>query len=205
MQNFIATQTFAWGHDNLEPEYTAAYETQILDGQQRWRHPGSKKFYHDVPVPALSGFIISGAEWSVLPELVGTELRLKIHQAPDVMVGGRTIRVFQYAAKAEEKACALRNWMIFWSTTKFYDCHGEVWVDESWTILRISEALDLAGPWHGWWEVLTYGWLAKDGVRYRVPVALTMQAEDDKTYWCRGLFTDYDMLSVKSRVIPVKY
>jgi len=34
------------------------------------------------------------------------------------------------------------------STSKFYDCHGEVCVDESGTILRISESFDLSGPWY---------------------------------------------------------
>lgn len=206
MRNFIATETFAWGHDNREPEVTDAYETLIVDGWQRWRRPGSKKLYDNVPFPSLTAALVSGGEWSYLPQMVGTELNLKIHQAPDAVVGGRTVHVFQYAANVEDRVCAFRSVTNFGffqrSTQKFYDCHGEVWMDESGTILRISEALGLSGPWYRWWGVMTYGWLEKDRTQYLVPVTITTQAEHKKTYWCRGLFTDYEMFRVKSRLVP---
>jgi hypothetical protein len=205
MRNFTATQTFAWGRDNSEPDVTDAYETLIVDGGQRWRRLGGKKFYEDVPFPPLNASIVSGPEWSEIPRMVGTELNLKIHQAPDAIVGGRTVHVFQYAANVEDKVCLFRSVMNFGffqrSTTKFYDCHGEVWVDESGFILRISEALDLSGPWYHWWGVMTYGWLEKDGTQYIVPVTITTQADHNKTYWCRGLFTDYEMFRVKARMV----
>jgi hypothetical protein len=206
MRNFTATETFAWGRDNREPELTDAYETLIVDGWQRWRRQGNKKFYDNVPFPLLDGSsIVSGAEWSELPRMVGTELNLKIHQAPDALVGGRTVHVFQYAANIEDRVCAFRsvlNYGFFqWNTEKFYDCHGEVWMSESGIILRISEALDLSGPWHRWWGVMTYGWLEKDATQYLVPVTITTQAEWKKTYWCRGLFTDYEMFGVKARLV----
>jgi hypothetical protein len=205
MRNFTATETFAWGRDNREPEVTDAYETLIMDGWQRWRRQGNKKFYDNVPFPPLNGSIVSGPEWSELPRMVGTELNLKIHQAPDAVVGGRTIHVFQYAGNLEDRVCSFRsvtNLGFFQrSTTKFYDCHGEVWMDESGIILRISEALDLSGPWYRWWGVMTYGWLEKDGTPYLVPVTITTQAEHNKTYWCRGLFTDYEMFGVKVRLV----
>src|SRR5258708_22693053 len=60
MRNFTATETFAWGRDNREPEVTDAYETLIVDGWQRWRRVGDKKFYDDVPFPPLNGSIVSG-------------------------------------------------------------------------------------------------------------------------------------------------
>jgi hypothetical protein len=206
MRNFTATETFAWGRDNREPELTDAYETLIVDGWQRWRRQGNKKFYDNVPFPLLDGSsIVSGAEWSELPRMVGTELNLKIHQAPDAVVGGRTVHIFQYAANVEDRVCAFRsvlNYGFFqWNTEKFYDCHGEVWMSESGIILRISEALDLSGPWHRWWGVVTYGWLEKDATQYLVPVTITTQAEWKKTYWCRGLFTDYEMFGVKARLV----
>jgi hypothetical protein len=205
MRNFTATETFAWGLDNREPEVTDAYETLILDGWQRWRRQGNKKFYDNVPFPPLNGSIVSGPEWSELPRMVGTALNLKIQQAPDAVVGGRTIHVFQYAANLEDRVCLFRSVMTFGffqrSTTKFYDCHGEVWTDESGIILRISKALDLSGPWYRWWGVMTYGWLEKDGTQYLVPVTITTQAEHKKTYWCRGLFTDYEMFAVKARLV----
>ncbi len=102
--------------------------------------------------------------------MVGTELNLRIRQAPDAVVGGRTIRVFQYAANVEDKVCSFRsvvNYGFFQRTSaKFYNCHGEVWTDESGFILRISEAIDLSGPWYRWQGVMTYAWLEKEGVQY---------------------------------------
>ncbi len=206
MRNFAATETFAWGRDNREPEVADAYETLILDGWQRWRRQGNQKFYDNIPFPSLSSSIVSGPEWSELPRMVGTELNLKIHQAADAVMGGRTVHVFQYAANVEDRVCLFRsvmNYSFFQrSTTKFYDCHGEVWMDESGIILRISEALDLSGPWYRWWGVVTYGWLEKDGKQYLVPVTITTQAEHNKTYWCRGLFMDYEMFGVRARLVP---
>ena len=205
MRNFTATETFAWGRDNREPEVTDAYETLIVDGWQRWRRQGNKNFYDNVPFPPLNGSIVSGPEWSELPRMVGTELNLKIHQAPDAVVGGRTVHVFQYAANLEDRVCLFRSVMNYGffqrSTMKFYDCHGEVWMDESGIILRISEALDLSGPWYRWWGVMTYGWLEKHGTQYLVPVTITTQAEHNQTYWCRGLFTDYEMFGVRTRLV----
>ena len=109
MRNFTATETFAWGRDNHEPEVADAYETIILDGWQRWRRQGNKKFYDSVPFPPLNGSIVPGPEWSELPRMVGTELNLKIHQAPDAVVGGRIVHVFQYAANVEDRVCLFRS------------------------------------------------------------------------------------------------
>lgn len=205
MRNFTAIETFAWGHENREPEATDAYETLIADGRQRWRRVGDKRFYDGVPFPPLSSSIVPGPEWSELPQMVGTALNLKIHRAPDAVLGGRTVHVFQYAANVEDRVCSFRsviNYSFFQrSTTRFYDCHGEVWVDEWGIILRISEALDLSGPWHGLWEVVTYGWLEKNAIQHLVPVTITTQVEHKKTYWCRGLFMDYEMFDVRSRLV----
>ena len=205
MRNFTATETFAWGRENRQPEVSDAYETLIVDGWQRWRRQGSKHFHDNVPFPPLDASIVSGAEWSALPRMVGTELNLKIHQAPDAVVGGRTVHVFQYAANVEDSVCSFQSVISYGffrrSTTKFYGCHGEVWMDESGIILRISEALDLSGPWYRWWGVMTYGWLEKDGTQHLVPVTITTQAEHKKIYWCRGLFTDYEMFGVKTHLV----
>jgi hypothetical protein len=205
IRNFTATETFAWGRDSREPELADAYETLILDGWQRWRRQGNNRFYDNVPFPPLNSSIVSGAEWSELPRMVGTELGLKIHQAPDAVVGGRTVHVFQYAADVEDRVCLFQSVMNYGffqrSIAKYYDCHGEVWMDESGIILRISQALDLSGQWFRWWGVITYGWLEKDGTQYLVPVTIMTQAEHNKTYWCRGLFTDYEMFGVKSRLV----
>lgn len=205
MRYFVATETLAWGRDNREAEAADSYETLIVDGSERWAHASGKKFYDEVPFPPLANSVVPGAEWSELPRMVGTELNLKIHHAPDVIIRGRTIHVFQYAANVEDKICSFRSTTAYGlferSSTKFYDCHGEVWIDESGNILRISEGLDLSGPWYRLWAVITYGWLEKDGRQYPVPVTFATQAEHNSTYWCRGLFTDYEMFGVKARLV----
>jgi hypothetical protein len=203
MRNFAATETFAWGRDNRAAEAADAYETLIVEGEQSWRRPGGRKFYAHVPFPpSLSMSVVPGSDWSYLPQMVGTDLNLKIHQAPDGVVGGRTVRVFQYAATAEDGVCGFRHVTLLglfeWARQKWYDCHGEVWMDESGTILRISEAYD-PGPWYR--AVMSYGWLEKDGRQYSVPVTLTTEVESGKTYWCRGLFMDYEMFSARSRLV----
>jgi hypothetical protein len=200
MRNFSAIETFAWGHGDHRPEATDAYETLILDGLQTWRLPGTEKSYKHVPFPPLSyGSLVPGAEWSYLPLMVGTALDLKINQASDTTMGGRTIHVFQYAGSAEDRVCTITYvFMSFGplelSKRKIYDCHGEVWTDESGNILRISENYDRPG----FRAVMTYGWLEKDGRKYPVPVTLTTELG---MYWCRGLFTDYQMFGVKSHWI----
>jgi hypothetical protein len=201
MRNFVATQTFTWGRDDREPDATDAYETFIVDGWQRWRHSGGEKFYDEIPFPPLRDWIIPGAAWSELPRMVGTQLGMKIHPAPDAVVGGRTVHVFQFAAKAEDEVCSFRYIGLLRSSTRFYDCNGEVWMDESGMILRISEAIDLTGPSYHYRAVMTYGWLEKDGTQYLVPVTIAAQAERKSTYWYRGLFTDYEMFDVKARVV----
>lgn len=203
MRNFTATETFSWGHDNREPDLTDAYETLILEGWQRWRRLNDQKFSDDSPFPhlLLTASITTGDLWSQLPRMVGIELNLKIHAAPDAVVGGRTVHVFQYAANAEDGVCGFQTFGSSGSKKKFYDCHGEVWTDESGNILRISQTLDLSGPWYSFWGVMTYGWLMKDGKQYLVPITFATQAENKKMYWCRGLFTDYDMFGVKAQLV----
>lgn len=203
MRNFIAIETFAWGHDNLEPEMTEAYETLMVDGWERWRHPGAKRFNHNVPIPLVAGqFITPGSEWSDLPRRVGTELNLRIHHAPDAVVGGRNVHVFQYEGKVEDSVCGMQylTYFVFWIKVKFYECHGEVWTDESGFILRISESYDPSEPGGRFRGVMTYGWLEKGERQYPVPVTLTTEYKG--TYWCRALFTDYEIFGVKTRLVP---
>jgi hypothetical protein len=205
MWNFSSIQTFAWGSGNRAPDATDSLETLMTDDGQRWRRPGSKKFYERIPFPSLDEWVIPGSEWSSLPQLVGWELNLKIHQAPNALVGGRTIQVFQYAASVEDRVCSFEyvtDFGLFMRyRSRFYDCHGEVWVDELGNILRISEFLDLSGPASHVWIVMTYGWIEKNGLAYPVPATISTQVEKQKKiYWCRGLFTDYELFGVKTRM-----
>src|SRR5208283_3033354 len=87
MRNFIAVQTFAWGSGNKEPAAEAAYEVRVLDGYQRFRkYPDGKKESEEIPHPRLNRWVIPAHEWSELPRMVGTEYRLKVHEAADVVV-----------------------------------------------------------------------------------------------------------------------
>src|SRR5208283_2252377 len=135
IRNFIAVQTFAWGSGNKAPAAEAAYEVRVLDGYQRFRkYPDGKKEFQDVPFPPLNTVIVPGGEWSELPKMVGTELRLKIQQAADVIVDGRRMKVFQYRADAEDRLCKWRSVFDFGFFAINKDvvvaCYGEVWTDE---------------------------------------------------------------------------
>jgi hypothetical protein len=110
MRNFIAVQTFAWGSGDKSPAAVSAYEVRVLDGYQRFRkYPNGKKELQDVPLPPLNTVMASGGEWSELPQMVGTELRLKIHQAADVVVNERRMKVFQYRADPEDGLCRWKS------------------------------------------------------------------------------------------------
>lgn len=203
MRNFGAVETFAWGQDNREADFSDTFETLIADGRQRWHRPGARKFYDAVPLPPLGTAVVWGGNWSGLAELLGTEREVNIHQAPDASLNGLSIHVFQYAASIKDGVCSFRNVSIlgWWATQKFYDCHGEVWLNKSGTILRISQTMDVEGAWHRCFAVITYGWIDKDGVRYLVPVTVALEAEHkDKTYWCHGLFTDYQIFHAKVKI-----
>jgi len=89
--------TFAWGSGEKRPAAVSAYEVRVLDGHQRFRtYPDGKKELQDVPFPPVNTVMIPGGEWSELPGMVGTELRLKIRQAAGVLVSERRMKVFQY-------------------------------------------------------------------------------------------------------------
>lgn len=204
MRNFTATETFSWGRDNREPDLTEAYDTLILEGGQRWRRPSDGKwFYDNSPLPHfwLNYAVSTGDQWIRLPRMVGNELDLQIHEAPDGIVGGRTVHVFQYAAKAEDGVCPIRYFGSYQTATRYYDCHGEVWIDGAGAIVRISESIDNAKPLRHFWGVMTYGRLEKDGKQYLVPVTFAIQAENRNVYWCWGLFTDYEMFNASTRLL----
>lgn len=213
IRNFVAVQSFAWGSGGEEaPLAEAAYEVQVVDGYQRFRRfPDGMKELNDVPFPALSTAMRPGGEWSELPQMVGTGLRLKIHKADDVTVNGRQIRVFQYRADAEDRICEWESVLDFgffaFDRTKSVPCYGEVWTDEDSNILRISEHLDITGRWRAYTAVVTYGWLRRKYEAPRlVPLTISSQAEHGrKVYWCRGLFTDYKVFTTQAKILAGNY
>jgi len=213
MRNFIAVQTFAWGSGgNKVPVAEAAYEVQVLDGYQRFReYPDGKKELQDVPFPPVNTVMVPGGEWSELPNMVGTALRLKIHQADDTVVNERRIKIFQYRAESEDGVC---NWksvsdFVFFTVNKIVTvpCYGEVWTDEDTNILRMSEHLELSGKWTDYQGIVTYGWLRRtDEVPRLIPVTISTQAEYNRmVHWCRGVFTNYRVFSSRAKIVTNDY
>jgi hypothetical protein len=207
MRNFIAVQGFAWGSGDKEPSAEASYEVRVIDGVQRFRsYPDGKEELQNVPFPRLNDSIRPGGEWSELPEMVGTELRLRIHQAADRVVNDRRMKVFQYWANIEDGVCKFESIsdFVFYEVSKvdIVACYGEVWTDEDTNILRISEHYELPGKWKHYQGVVTYGWLQqKDETPRLIPRTIYTQAEHRKAYWCRGQFTDYRRFGSEVKII----
>jgi hypothetical protein len=207
MRNFIAVQTYAWGSGDKEPTIQAAYEVRIIDGKQQFRlYPEGKKELREVPLP-LSGGISPGDVWSDSPGMVGTTLRLNIRQAPDAIVNGRAIKVFQFNASSEDDVCS-------WGTVSDFGlftiakagsvgCYGEVWTDEDTNIIRISQHYEMRGNWKDYQDVVTYGWLNRaDEPPRRIPLTMSAQAQyKNHTYWCRGQFTHYREFAARVRLV----
>ena len=214
MREFIAVQTFAWGSEDKEPVAEASYEVRIIGGQQRFRkYPDGENELVQMPFPHLNDWVLPSDEWSGLPKMVGTELRLRVHQAADALVGNRRVKVFQYHADVEDDLCpfAPSEDFGFFRVQKALAvaCYGEVWTDEDTNVIRMSENLELSDKlkaYRGWQDyqiVLTYGWLkqADESVQL-VPLTILTQARHGKhVYWCRGFFTHYHVFAVRARLI----
>lgn len=207
MRNFIAVQTFAWGSGNKLPAAVSAYEVRVLDGYQRFRkYPDGERELEDVPFPPLNTAMVPGGEWSELPQMVGTELRLKIHQTADVVINGQRIKVFQYRAEPEDGVCRWKSISDFgfFAVNKIVTvaCYGEVWTDEDTNILRMSEHYELPGRWKDYQAVVTYGWLRRrDEAPRLIPLTISTQAEYNKrVHWCRGQFTNYQIFTSRVRI-----
>ena len=218
MRNFIAVQSFAWGSGNKEPAAQAEYEVRIIDGVQRFRRfPDGKKELEEVPYPRVNGWVNPADEWSKVPNMVGTEFRLKVHQAADVVVNERRMKVFQYYASAEDNLCPFAPVEDFGffaiNKTVAVACYGEVWTDEDANIIRMSQHLELSEKlkaYRGWEDcrvVLTYDWLRRENEPPRlVPLTIFIQARYKKhVYWCRGQFRDYQIFSSSAKILANDY
>jgi hypothetical protein len=207
IRNFIAVQTVAWGSGNKAPAAEAAYEVRVLDGNQRFReYPNGVKEFQNLPFPRLDNAVNTGVEWAELPQMVGTKPRMRVHQAPDVVVDGRRMKVFQYRADVEDGVCNFRSIFDFDFFAIKKDvtvaCYGEVWTDQETNILRISQHLENYGWWKHYQSVVTYGWLRmKDGTSRLVPLTIYTQAERGKrVYWCRGRFVNYQVFGSRVKM-----
>ena len=207
MQNFIAIQTFAWGSGNKPPAARTAYEVRVLNGSQQYReYPAGKKELDDVRIPPLRGSIIPGTDWADLPRMIGTKPRFQIKEAPDALIGGKRMKVFQYRADVEDAVCQFR-WendfgLFVKRRTETDNCYGEVWTNEDLNIIRISEHLDLRNK-STYQTVVTYGWLRRKGDEPRlIPVAIAAElASGKRVLWCRGEFINYQVFTTKARIL----
>jgi hypothetical protein len=207
MRDFIAVETLAWGSQNNEPLVESKYEVQVLQGDQHFREfPDGKKELRQVSYPHLARTVVPGDEWSDLPLRVGADLDLRINQAPDAVVNGDAIKVFQYWASVEDGACRVTTigYGFLGARRNFITaCYGEVWTNENSDILRISEHFEFLNKETNLQAVVTYGWLKKSAEEPRiVPLTIAMQTEHkNKVYWCRSQFTGYRVFSSRVRVV----
>ncbi len=219
MRNFIAVQSFAWGAGDKEPAAQAEYQVRVIEGVQRFRtYPDGKKELEEVSSPRQNGWVLPADEWSSLPKMVGTEFRLRVHQAADVVVNEQRMKVFQYYANVEDNLCPFEPVEDFGfftiGKTVAVACYGEVWTDEDANIIRMSQHYELSDKlkaYRGWEEcqvVLTYGWLKRaDEPPQLVPLTIFTEARYKKkqVYWCRGQFTDYRIFDSRVKIIANDY
>ncbi len=215
MRNYIAVQSFEWGSGDNESVAEAEFQVRVIDGVQLFRrYPDGKREYDEVPMPRWNNWVLPADEWSKLPKMVGTEVRLKIQQAADVVVNEQRMKVFQYYASVEDNLCPfapVRDYGLFTiSETVAVACYGEVWTDEDTNIIRMSEHLDLSDKlkaYRGWEDcgvVITYGWLQRANEPPR-PIPLTIFTEarykKKQVYWCRGQFMDYHIFDSEVTIV----
>jgi hypothetical protein len=215
MRNFIAVQSLSWGWDHNGPVFEAQYEVRIIDGEQRFReYPDGDKELKTVPIVHLKGSAYPLDEWSELPNMVGTEYGLKIHQAPDVLVDGRRTKVFQFYASSEDNVCTFQpydDYLFFIIRARITSppCYGEVWTDEDMNLIRISERLDLSAKlrayrgWKNYQVILTYGSLKRANQPPQlVPWTAFIQAQNGRhVYWNRSFCSEYKEFTAHARLL----
>ena len=159
-----------------------------------------------LPFPKSDKVVVVDSEWSDLPSMVGSNLKLKIEPVGEQAIDGRTTEVFRYQASVEDGACRFRSvtdyilWQHEWSGA--VECRGEVWTDENLNILRITQNEELPAnktKWQNLHTVVIYGWLQEPSKEPKLlPVSILLQAEyseDGSTYWCSGRFSNYRMFT----------
>lgn len=212
MRNLVAVQRLAWGSGDKDAAVRAEYEVRIVDGSQKFReYPDGNKELDEIPLPPLSHSIVPALEWSELPEMVGKQVHLKVRQAPDAVVNGNKLKIFQYGASIEDGACGftyVNDHILFKSSkTVRTGCFGEVWTDEDMNIVRMSEHYQLPSDrkviYH---VVVTYGLLTHAGEAPRtIPMTIAAKTEDkNRVDWCRGQFTDYQIFGSQVKILAAE-
>jgi hypothetical protein len=213
IRDFIAIQTTTYGGMRVPPQPTQ-YEIRVIDGEQRFReYPNGRRERERVRLPDVDPVLLGSTEWSTMPFLLGTDLSLKIVEAKDLVMGDKRLKVFQFYGAAEDKACSfdrVYDYIVFSRTTSYGpSCGGEVWTDEKFNILRISETYDLPpeAQWKNLRAVASYGWLERASEATRlIPFSYVSQAEyKGKTYWCHERFTNYRVFSTRSKLLEAGF
>ncbi len=208
MRNFIALQKLEFGFENTRQQ-TREHEVRVVYGHQTFRKwPDGKKEGKDLPFPSTATWVMIDTEWKDLPDLLATDLDLRIEQDSDRIMEGQKLKVFRFEGVAEDSACIFKSHTIYipylWhrDSSKVVPCRGEAWTDEQFNILRITVDEDLTkadADWRRCKLSVLYGWLNEPGEeRKLIPVSIALQVEfNGRPYWCRGEFKNYRMFAVK--------
>ncbi len=207
MKNFIALQTLHLSGGRRAEVWQ--HEVRVVYGQQTFRKfPDGKEEFSELPYPKPG--VIPGGEWADLLRIVGTDLKLTIEHATDLVVEGKRLKVFRYQALAETGACSLRArasyglWHKDWEST--VACRGEAWTDEHNDILRITQDLEIPSGKtfiRRFQIAVMYGWLEQPGLRRELlPVDIFVQGKvaNGQTYSCSGQFTNYRVFVVNTKL-----
>lgn len=210
IKDFTAVETDRSG-GGRSPEVTTKYNVRMVFGEQTFTNLATGKEVSQLPCPKGNG-LTPGGEWSSLPAMVGSELKLKIQQVDDLnLVGWGKVRIFRYEAPAEDKVAGFIscvNYFLFHTETNVaVATRGEVWTNENLEILRITQELLVPRSTH--WQRLRssvmYGWLQSPTSRERrlVPTNTLFEGDltdDRQTYWTIGYFSNYRQFTVTSTV-----
>lgn len=185
LKTYISIETTKVGGDKVE-EQVFQHEIRIVEGEQIFKQISDGKETHRLPVPKASLWTTFGNEWSDMPENVGTNLGLRIESMGHRALGDQTVKVFQFEAKEEDKAC---SWTFIesnglWTKKHFYNlpCSGEIWTDEQLNILRISSHMrpPASTEWGSINTVMLYGRLTEPGEQPRlVPISIFQSTRDE--------------------------
>lgn len=200
MADFIALQTV------LFPDHRVSqHQVRVIDGQQVFIGSDGREL-KQLPIPPIG--MVPGSEWRDLPQMVGSDLRLPLHYVGEKQQDGVRLRVFQYTATAEDGVCGMRVKRGVLSRTwkGAVPCHGEVWTDYDFNVLRITQDLVMppqSGLTSSSISVL-YGWTHFDSVPARlVPVSMHLEAHDSKqTIQSSATFTNYRMFYAHATIRP---
>lgn len=219
MRDYIVVQSMAFGRDNKLPAMQTAYEVRVLDGKETFRdYPNGKKLrtLPRNPVFSVGGAVIPSDDWAGDIAMLGTEMQLKIHQAPDAVVNGQKLHVFQFWAALEDGVCSIRPvdyWGFFTiSHLSQVPCYGEVWTDQQMNIVRMSQHMDLSARlkrYQGWDtmdDYVRFGWrMIGDETRQLVPVSYVRSGKTGKhVYWTVGQYTQYQVFGSRSKILALE-